>query len=115
MGFELLPELRSGDEEMRLIDADALKKTLEKLWNIHDDQDFANKDVWREIENAPTIEMHRTAKVFMELRCVDGIAYQQHICSSCDKSLDIPEVGKSPDWKPKYCKNCGAKLDWGKG
>ena len=41
---------------MRLIDGDALKKNLERLWNIHDDQDFANKDVWREIENAPTIE-----------------------------------------------------------
>lgn len=44
---------------MRLIDADALKKTLIKLWDVHDDQDFANKDVWREIENAPTIEPER--------------------------------------------------------
>lgn len=41
---------------MRLIDADALEKTLEKLWNVHDDQDFANKDVWLEIENAPSLE-----------------------------------------------------------
>lgn len=44
---------------MRLIDADALEKSLEKLWNVHDDQDFANKDVWREIKNAPTIEPER--------------------------------------------------------
>lgn len=44
---------------MRLIDADALEKSLEKLWNVHDDQDFANKDVWREIENAPTAEPER--------------------------------------------------------
>ena len=41
---------------MRLIDADALKATLIPLWNCHDDSDFANKDVWRELENAPTID-----------------------------------------------------------
>ena len=39
----------------RLIDADALTKALEKRWNVDDDQDFANKSVWRELENAPTI------------------------------------------------------------
>ena len=39
----------------RLIDADALSKALEKRWNVDDDQDFANKSVWRELENAPTI------------------------------------------------------------
>lgn len=54
----------------------------------------------------------RTAEVFMDLRCVNGIAYQQYICSACDKSLNIPEVGKSPDWKPKYCHHCGARLEW---
>lgn len=40
----------------RLIDADALSKRLQKLWNIHDDTDFANKDVWHELENAPAID-----------------------------------------------------------
>lgn len=41
---------------MRLIDADALSKRLQKLWDIHDDTDFANKDVWQELENAPSID-----------------------------------------------------------
>ena len=41
---------------MRLIDADALKAALVPLWNCHDDSDFTNKDVWREVENAPTID-----------------------------------------------------------
>ena len=41
---------------MRLIDEDALKAALVPLWNCHDDSDFANKDVWRELENAPTID-----------------------------------------------------------
>lgn len=41
---------------MRLIDGDSLKRNLERLWDMHDDYDFANKDVWQEIENAPVIE-----------------------------------------------------------
>ena len=39
----------------RLIDADRLIKALEKQWSVDDDQDFANKTVWREIESAPTV------------------------------------------------------------
>lgn len=41
---------------MRLIDADALTKRLQHLWNIHDDVDFNNKDVWDELAIAPTID-----------------------------------------------------------
>lgn len=41
---------------MRLIDADALSKDLEKRWNVNDDQDFCNKEVWHALEEAPTIE-----------------------------------------------------------
>ena len=41
---------------MRLIDADALTKKLQHLWNIHDDVDFNNKDVWDELTIAPTID-----------------------------------------------------------
>ena len=40
----------------RLIDADALSKDLEKRWDINDDQDFCNKEVWHALEEAPTIE-----------------------------------------------------------
>lgn len=41
---------------MRLIDADALEKRLEHLWNISDDSDFANKEVWHALSEAPTID-----------------------------------------------------------
>ncbi len=41
---------------MRLIDEDALKAALVPLWNCHDDTTFANRVVWRELENAPTID-----------------------------------------------------------
>lgn len=38
-----------------LIDRRALKKELLPKWNCQDDSDFANKTVWRELENAPTV------------------------------------------------------------
>ena len=41
---------------MRLIDGDALEKRLEHLWNISDDSDFANKEVWHALSEAPTID-----------------------------------------------------------
>lgn len=39
----------------RLIDADLLKKDLENRWNVNDDHDFADKEVWHGIEEAPTV------------------------------------------------------------
>lgn len=54
---------------MRLIDADALKAVLVPLWNCHDDSDFANKDVWRELENAPTID------AVPMIRCKDCVSW----------------------------------------
>ena len=39
----------------RLIDAKALEKDLGKRWNVNDDQDFCNKEVWHGIADAPTI------------------------------------------------------------
>lgn len=41
---------------MRLIDADALETDLVRRWNTNDDTDFANKEVWKALEEAPTID-----------------------------------------------------------
>lgn len=62
---------------IRLIDADALSKRLQKLWNIHDDTDFANKDVWHELENAPAIDAVQV------VRCKDCKYYKENtlVCS----------------------------------
>ena len=90
---------------MRLIDADALTKKLENLWNIHDDQDFCNKDVWRELENAPTIESERNKGEWLWKFADNGWA--DHICSECGwtKNTDIHvRLGY------KYCPNCGADM-----
>ena len=81
---------------MRLIDGDALKNSLEKLWNIHDDIEFSNKDVWREIENAPTVDPEkRTVKpkkgAYDLMRCDCGMPVSSNY---------------------NYCPKCKAKLDW---
>ena len=40
----------------RYIDADVLVKDLQKRWNVNSDHDFADKEVWRALEEAPTIK-----------------------------------------------------------
>ena len=40
----------------RLIDADALEKDLERRWDTTDCADFADKEVWRALRDAPTID-----------------------------------------------------------
>lgn len=91
---------------MRLIDADALEKTLEKLWNIHDDQDFCNKDVWREIENAQTVEpKERTAKVGTAEKQIEGSDRTITVtaCGNCGTVVSIFD---------NYCAGCGCRLEW---
>lgn len=92
---------------MRLIDADALKKTLEKLWNVHDDDDFANKDVWREIENSPTIEPERKkGKWVHKPNEYDDDTYE---CSRCGEPWTLIE-GTPKENNMNYCPNCGAEM-----
>ena len=42
---------------MRLIDADELGRVLAVKWNDNDDNDFANKIIWQELREAPTINV----------------------------------------------------------
>lgn len=39
----------------RLIDGKALLKDLSKRWDTNDDHDFADKEVWHALEDAPTV------------------------------------------------------------
>lgn len=86
---------------MRLIDGDALEKLLEKLWNVHDDQDFANKDVWREIENAPTVERERKKGQWSNYK-------DEHCCSVC-KCVVISDCWDD-EMRYDYCPYCGAEM-----
>jgi hypothetical protein len=38
-----------------LIDHKKLEKDLGERWNVNDDQDFCNKEVWHALEEAPTV------------------------------------------------------------
>jgi len=38
-----------------LIDKKNLSDDLQRRWNMSDDQDFCNKEVWHSLEEAPTI------------------------------------------------------------
>lgn len=38
-----------------LIDKKELSDDLQRRWNVSDDQDFCNKEVWHALEEAPTI------------------------------------------------------------
>lgn len=49
------PLIELPKQHGNLIDRQVLLKALQKHWNVEDDDDFANKSVWREIENAPTV------------------------------------------------------------
>ena len=65
---------------MRVIDADALTKTLIPLWNCHDDSEFANKDIWQAIEKAPTIEPEP-----QWIPCDETVEIPDHEILACDK------------------------------
>lgn len=80
---------------MRLIDADALKRNLERLWDMHDDYDFSNKDVWQEIENAPVIEPERKWIPVTEALPINDVDV---IVSVLDNSGDTPYRFTSVGW-----------------
>lgn len=87
---------------MRLIDADALVKELGSKWNVLDDQDFANKAVWRTIEAAPTVDVpdRKVGKWMAEPNC-------WYRCSNCGQHY--PSIRGYMDYN--YCPNCGAKME----
>ena len=92
---------------MKLIDADALTKTLIPLWNCHDDSEFANKDIWQAIENAPPIEPERKKGKWIEKD--DGWGSVYYECSVCGKPYTLID-GLPSDNKYNYCPNCGERM-----
>lgn len=49
------PLIEVKEPHGRLLDGDALIKDLENRWNVNDDIDFCNKEVWHGIYDAPTV------------------------------------------------------------
>lgn len=100
---------------MRLIDADALVKELGSKWNVLDDQDFANKAVWRTIEAAPTVDVPdrkvgkwehgREIARTMLGNDVLSIDYEDWHCSCCGRRY------KEYVLPYNFCPNCGAQME----
>lgn len=93
---------------MRPIDADALTKKLQHLWNIHDAVDFSNNGVWDvldELESAPTIDAVEVVRCY---KCIhwdentvrrnsnDATWWNEAVCRKY--SDDIWETWKDADW-----------------
>ena len=91
----------------RYIDADALTKRLAYLWNVNDDSDFANKEVWHAVEEAPTVDVP-DRKVGKWVWMGDK-GDSRWMCSVCKSKEDVPTImGKPIVWD--YCPNCGARM-----
>lgn len=93
---------------MRLIDADALNKSIEEEFDGVCTYDVspstAVSDFERIVDAQPTIEAVEV--VHAEIITVFGKAIGHQRCSVCGNELE---------WKayPNYCDNCGAKLKGG--
>ncbi|MBQ1792390.1 MAG: hypothetical protein II008_19600 [Oscillospiraceae bacterium] len=112
--IQQLKELGYGLGEKPRTDGDtisrqALKEKLSTLWDRHDDQEFADKDIWRELENAPTIEERKTGEWIREEKHYkdseqEYYYYEEH-CSVCGAMRKI-------GWaEANYCPNCGARME----
>ena len=93
---------------MRLIDADALKKAVEKFPNCYNGwSDAYDKSfIIGAIEEQPTIEPKRGEWKPFDLTWGRSIWY----CTACEEGAEVPcDIWEH---KPiyKYCPNCGADM-----
>lgn len=145
-GVRLVPEdeyLEPTQTHRRLIDADALEKELSKRWDISDDQDFCNKEVWDALRNAPTVpvvditqrdlceDISCTDCPFMKETCklMDCVAYADRPhgewisridngtwmleCSVCGCRVQEEKYRIAVGEDAKRCPYCGAELGLG--
>lgn len=94
---------------MRLVDCDALEKRLEHLWNISDESDFANKEVWHALSEAPTIDVpdRKVGEWIYYPRASGAVTstavYFYPVCSVCGCEHPVAN----------YCPNCGSLMRCG--
>lgn len=107
---------------MRLIDADALKKSLVDWLNWYSGSEAVKgivRDIVEHIDNSPTIEAE-------PMRYGENVTYthpsDMFLCSCCGFSCEITELRhdeddtENPDayeYDCKFCPDCGAKMDGG--
>ena len=84
---------------MRLIDADALKETIDREIFRHDTIDH----VFQIIDDAPTIEPKRGEWISRDPH------WHTAICSNCNK-VTMFEEWDGEVWEYNFCPNCGADM-----
>jgi hypothetical protein len=91
---------------MRLIDADALRQTMESnlYWGL--DSDGAIMDT---IDEAPTVDAVEVVHGRWEPH-PNANGFER--CSVCHDCIIYDDWATEPKWY--YCPNCGAKMDGGK-
>lgn len=88
----------------KYIDYDLFKKDLEKRWDVNDDSDFANKEVWHALEEAPAadvVERNNGKWIW------DDEGYH---CSECFYHAD-GNTAEIYSGQYNYCPNCGARME----
>lgn len=87
---------------MRLIDADALMKELDREVELADDWKTAHEIV-NVVKYFPTIEPQRMRGRWIE----DGYNDEKAVCDQCGEPCATYIMGEPRD---KYCKWCGAEM-----
>ena len=97
--------------EKRLIDANALLATLEKIADEDETPFFHLDEIADEIMDAPTVDAVEVVhgKWMLEQDYGDGTA--DYKCSNCE--YDDNFFTKTLEIYIKYCPYCGAKMDGG--
>ncbi len=99
---------------MRLIDADALKKEVGKLWEELDDVDFGElvRDFWKILNKFPTIDAEPVRHGQWVMKKERFL--QWYACSECGSYPPRQHYASEirSELTP-YCPNCGAKMDGG--
>ena len=93
---------------MRLIDADALKKDVGKLWEQMDDVDFGElvRDFWKVLNHYPTID------AVPVVRCKDCEYRGGHdLCPMCVRVYQLDESGYLDCTVDDGFCHCGWKMD----
>lgn len=98
------------NEQVRLIDANALTKKIQFLIRIQHRDIF---DALNEIDDAPTIDPESFRPLGVWIGEADGYAdgelvYDVWYCSECNYCID--DGTDDPDLLPKFCPECGAKM-----
>lgn len=108
--------LRKG-EQMRAIDADALKEWIENWFTKNrfyhpyaKNNNIPITELYDILEQMPTIEPER--KKGRWLPDNNSVYEMRFVCSECHESEVVPTIGFTkykPIWD--YCPNCGARME----